>query len=85
MIEKNKEIEFNVYLKKPEFDLACSFAWESVVQKLDIDLYGNAGNVENNVRSKDDIIIEFKKYQMVCNTGGKKHQYTFIFKVVENE
>lgn len=85
MFEKNKEIEFVVNLKKPEFDLACSFAWESVVQKLDIDLYGNAGNVENNIRSRDDIIIQFKDYKMVCNMSGKSHKYTFTFMVTEHE
>lgn len=73
--------EIHVRLPLPSFDRACGDAMEESNFIFGIDEYGHSLNVEDWIRSRCWVEIEFVGYLGVCHD---RHNYTFKGRVFRN-
>ena len=85
MYKINEKVLFEITDTRPDFDLACGFAYDYFISAFDIDDSGNINNVEGALRSSSSLDVEFVTLKILGGMCGVSYNYVFSGKITQCE
>lgn len=72
----NKDFEFEVVMKTPDFQEACRVARVQALNHFEINEDGHSESFDF-VRSEDSLIVKFLGYEATLSMMGEEHIFSF--------